>query len=317
MIDKIFLGFDVSKDWIDVAVDAPARGERIANEAGAISDWLAAFDPARITLAAFEPTGGYERTLRACLCAAGVAFARVHPNEVVAFRARRGGKAKTDVLDARLLAAFAAQELSRRGLAPAIEADETLRELLARRRQIGAMLHAERCRIALARETRVVASLNAIVALLKESHDSIEQALKAHIAADSELAARAEMLDSVKGVGPVTIYTLLGDLPELGRLSGKEITALVGLAPRTRESGKRTWHASTGYGRPGVRAVLFNAARVAIQFNPVMRDFYQRLVNQNRRPGKVALTAVMRKMLVTLNAIARDRQPWRHAPVAA
>jgi transposase len=111
----------------------------------------------------------------------------------------------------------------------------------------------------------------------------------------------------------VTAHTLLGELPELGRLSGKEIAALVGLAPRNRDSGRTRRRATTGHGRPGVRRVLFNAARSAIRCNPAMTAFHRRLVDDNRRPGKVALVAVMRKMLVTLNAMARDRQPWKDA----
>ncbi|GLK75528.1 hypothetical protein GCM10008171_07820 [Methylopila jiangsuensis] len=126
----------------------------------------------------------------------------------------------------------------------------------------------------------------------------------------------ARRLASLKGVGPVTIMTLIGALPELGRLTGKEIASLVGLAPVTRDSGRTRGRAATGHGRPDVRRVLFNAARCAIRHNLTMKAFYDRLVTQNRRPGKVALTAVMRKMLVTLNAIARDRQNWKHAPHA-
>ena len=109
------------------------------------------------------------------------------------------------------------------------------------------------------------------------------------------------------------MHTLLGELPELGRLTGKQIAALVGLAPRTRQSGKSAFRATTGHGRPGVRRVLFNAARAAIRWNPAMKAFYARLVETNKRPGKVALVAVMRKMHVILNAIARDKQPWKLA----
>jgi len=322
--NKLFIGIDVSKDWIDIASAAPAvagaqrprRNEqhwRIENSAAAIAAWLAAFGPERIALAAFEPTGGYERPLRACLLDAHVRFARVHPAEVVSFRARRGCKAKTDRIDAELLAAFAADELRHRGLAAVSDHDETLRELIARRRQLCDVLHAERCRAALATEAHVADSLAAVIMAVERALEAIEQALEAHVAADATLAASARNLRSLKGIGPITVYTLLGELPELGRLNGKEIAALGGLAPRTRESGKRSWRASTGHGRVGVRRVLFNAARAAIRHNGVMRAFYHRLVTQNQRAGKVALVAVMRKLLVTLNAIARDGKPWHHA----
>ena len=129
----------------------------------------------------------------------------------------------------------------------------------------------------------------------------------------SWLAELARLMQTVNGVGPVTAATLLADLPELGLLSRREIASLVGLAPITRQSGKSNGHASVRHGRPGVRRVLFNAARAAIRHDGVFRDFYDRLVNQNHRPGKTALVAVMRKILVTLNAVARDQAPWIHA----
>jgi transposase len=311
LMDKIFVGVDVSKAWVDVAVAGRAGVARIANTSEALLAWLAQAGP--IALVAFEPTGGYERTLRACLRAVGVAFARVHPNEIAAFRASRGLKAKTDQIDARLIAHFARDELAGRGLAPAVEGDETLRELIARRRQLTLSLHAERCRESLALSAAVKKSLKKLIAGLTAALCAIAREIAAHIVASKPLSERAANLKTLKSVGPVTAATMLGELPELGRLSGKEITALVGLAPRTRQSGKTTQRATTGHGRPGVRAVLFNAARCAIRCNPHFKAFYQRLVTENKRPGKVALTAVMRKILVTLNAIARENKPWRFA----
>jgi transposase len=231
----------------------------------------------------------------------------------VAFRRLRGVKAKTDPIDARLLADFAATELARRGLRPLVEGDEALREMTTRRRQLVDLLHAERCRAALAETAIVRDGLGAVTRALEVSLQALEEAIEAHIAARPALAAMAQHLRSLTGVGPITVQTLMGELPELGRFSGKEIAALVGLAPHTRESGKTRSRATTGHGRIGVRKVLFNAARCAIRWNPVMKAFYQTLTDTNRRPGKVALVAVMRKMLVTLNAIARDQQPWKHA----
>lgn len=313
MSDKLFLGVDVAKDWIDVAAFARPGSVRVAQTAAAIGAWLAELDPARVELVAFEPTGGYERLLAESLRRRGIAFARVHPNEVTAFRARRGVKAKTDAIDARLLAEFAAMELAGRGLRPLLEADDELRELTTRRRQVLGTLHAERCRAALVRNPIVKSSIAAAVALLVKDLAALEAAIAARIAASAPLARMAALLRSLKGVGPVTVATLLGELPELGRLSGKEIAALVGLAPRQRDSGRTRGRATTGHGRPGVRQVLFNVARAAIRGNQAMRATYERLVMHNRRPGKVALTAVMRRMLVILNAIARDGQPWKGA----
>jgi transposase len=313
MADKRFIGVDVSKDFLDIAEHGGA-GARLANTAEAIKAFIASLAAARSSLlVVFEPTGGYERELRRQLAGAGIAFARVHPNEVVAFRRRRGVRAKTDRIDARLIADFAAEELSRRGLARVVEDDERLRALIARRRELVAALHAERCRAASAEDALVRKTHAALLRAMQEALAEIEAALAAHVAAAPRLTQAAGLLRSLKGVGPITVYTLLGDLPELGRLSGKQIAALVGLAPINHESGRTVGRARTGHGRPSVRNVLFNAARCALRHNPVLAAFYARLVNHTRRPGKVALIAVMRKMLVILNAIARTGQPWIHA----
>lgn len=310
-MNKIFVGVDVSKDWVDVAIAGEPGVVRMANTKDALAAWLD--QVGAIALVAFEPTGGYERTLRTCLRDAGIAFVRVHPNEIAAFRSSRGIKAKTDRIDARLIADFARDELAQRGLAPSVEGDETLRELVARRRQLTLSLHAERCRERIALTAAVRKSLKKLIAVLTAALGMIEDEIDAHIAASKALSERAANLRTLKSVGVVTAATMLAELPELGRLSGKEIAALVGLAPRTRQSGKTSRRATTGNGRPGVRAVLFNAARCAIRCNPHLKTFYQRLVTDNKRPGKVALTAVMRKILVTLNAIARDNTPWHLA----
>lgn len=313
MEDKLFFGVDVSKDWLDIACHGRAGGGRIANTPEAVAAWAEPLDPAMVGLVAFEPTGGYERVLREALRRAGLRFHRVHPNEVAAFRLRRGRKAKTDPIDAALLAEFAALELARRGLAPLVDGNDRLRELVARRRQLVDALQAERCRAGHAREPVVQASLERVIDALRTALDTLEAAIEREIAADAELARTAALLRTLVGIGPVTTHTFLGELPELGQLDGKEIAALVGLAPQTRQSGKREGRAVTGHGRPGVRRVLFNAARAAIRFNPRMRDFYTRLIEVNRRPGKVALTAVMRKLLVTANAIVRSGEPWHGA----
>jgi transposase len=308
-IPGVVIGVDVSKETLDIAVSG-GEAWRIPNRADAVEALL---DGARFDLVAFEPTGGYERVLQAALVARRVAFERVHPNEVVAFRRSRGVKAKTDRIDARLIADFAAERLARRGPRPPIVADPALRELAARRRQLVEAIHAERCRLGLAESRAVRDSLERLIAAGRQSLAAIEKAIAAHIAADAETAALDALLRTVFGVGPVTAMTLIADLPELGHLSGKTIASLVGLAPNTRQSGQSWGKATTGFGRPGVRDVLFNAARAAIRWDNPFRAFYLRLVEVNGRPGKVALVAVMRKILVTLNAIARDGEPWRSA----
>lgn len=310
MGSKGVVGVDVAKEWLDLAVAGAGTSERIVNTAAAIGAWLERVKPA---LVAFEPTGGYERTLRDALRERGIVFVRVHPNDVIAFRKSRGIKAKTDRIDARLIAAFAAEELARRGARPTILGDDTLRELAARRRQLVEHLQAERCRLDLVQATAVRSSLALLIDALRQSLETIEAELAAHIAAEPELSELSALLQTIKGVGPITAMTLLADLPELGHLNSKEIAALVGLAPHTRQSGKGRYRERIGYGRPAVRRALFNAARAVVHRESSFKTFYERLVTDNKRPGKVALTALMRKLLVTANAVARDRQPWKNA----
>lgn len=311
MTDKPIVGVDVAKDWLDLCT-GEARIERIANREEAIAAW---FDRVRPALVAFEPTGGYERRLVAALHQRAIVFVRVHPNRVIAFRESRGVKAKTDPIDARLIRAFTDDQLSRGALRPSLLGDERLRELAARRRQLVETLHAERCRLAVARTETVRASLEQVITVLRTSLDAVEADIAVAVAATPNGCQLNALLQTIFGIGRVVAATLIADLPELGLLSGKQIAALVGLAPRTRRSGKGRYHEPIGYGRPAVRQALFNAARAAIRHPSPFRDFYRRLVHDNHRPGKVALTAVMRKLLVTANAVARDRQPWHgHQP---
>jgi transposase len=309
MTDKPIVGVDVSKEWLDIAI-AGGDVERIDNKQDIIDRWLERVGP---SLVAFEPTGGYERVLQQCLRRRGVLFVRVHPNDVIAYRKSRGIKAKTDRIDARLIAAFAAEELSRRGLKPSIAGDEVLRELAARRRQIRDTIHAERCRRATAGTKAVHKSIDLVIAALSRSLKTLEAEIGDHLRADEEATKLMALLQSLRGVGPIVALTFLADLPELGHLSAKQIAALTGLAPITRQSGKSRGRDRIGFGRPAIRSVLFNAARAAIRHPSPFKAFYDRLVTEHHKPGKLALVAVMRKILVTANAIARDRQPWRFA----
>jgi transposase len=306
--NKLIVGADVSKGWVDVSVDGNAEVQRLTNNHETIGAWL---DRRRPTVVAFEPTGGYERVLQGCLRDRGILFVRVHPNDVIAFRKSRGIKAKTDPIDARLIAAFVADELCRRGLRANLLGNDLLRDLAARRRQVADALQAERCRLALAAAEAVQVSLRVVIDALRQSLDTLDAEIAKLIAADLQTAELAKLLQTIRGIGPMVATLLIAHLPEIGHLSAKEIAALVGLAPHTRQSGKTRYREHTSHGRPDVRRALFNAARAAIRHPSPFKDFYDRLVTHNQRPGKVALTAVMRKILVTANAVARDKQPWR------
>src|SRR6266849_1190590 len=236
MADKLIVGIDISKDWLDLCASNAAGVERIANTPEVVAAWL---ERVGAGLIAFEPTGGYERTLIAAARERGIAFVRVHPNDVIAFRKSRGIKAKTDAIDARLILAFVCDKAARAELRTSLIGDDRLRALAARRRQLADALQAERCRL-----------------------DEAE--LADAVAAHPQTAELAKLLHTIFGIGPVVAITLIADLPELGLLSAKQIAALVGLAPHTKRSGKTRYRETTGHGRPGVRRVLFNAARAAV-----------------------------------------------------
>ena len=231
---------------------------------------------------------------------------KFHPNAILAFRKARGQRAKTDRIDAMLIAHYLADAARRADLPVTFRPDARLKALAARRRQLVDARQAERCRADLANDPIICESLTAVIGALTQSVDAIEEAIERHIASDGELDRLAKALRGVRGVGPLVAATLVADLPELGRLTGKQIAALVGLAPQTHESGKKS---PAGQNRPwktarAQRAVQRRQSRCPPSL--AHADFYRRLVETNHRPGKVALTAVMRKIIVIANAVARD-----------
>jgi transposase len=302
-------GADVSMGWLDVCAVGANSGVRIANTPEAIGKWIARFQP---RLVAMEPTGGYERHLCRALGEAGVRWVKLHPNAILAFRQARRVKAKTDAIDAALIAEFLSDALARADLPRSFRVDEKLKALSARRDQLKQMRQAETNRSALIDDTVVKTSVDLVLAALAKSLKAIEDEIGRHIASDKRLDRLSKVLCEVRGVGPVVAAVLMADLQELGCLNAKQIASLVGLAPRTCESGKTKRRATTGHGRPRVRDVLFNAARAAIRHPCELRDFYDRLIEKNGRPKAVAFTAVMRKILIIANAVARDH--FKSAP---
>jgi transposase len=304
MDDKCVIGVDIGKRWLDVSREAAARVERCGNDAAGIAALVASLEAGR-DVVVFERTGGYERGLEAALAAAGVAFAVVHSQRVMAFRQAQGIKAKTDPIDARLLRAFGRDRLNAGALRLGRAADVALSALMARRRQLMAALHGERCRLETAALDAVRASIARTIAHLQAEIAAVAADLAAHEQGDAELRARETVLCTRIGVGHATARALLAELPELGRLDRKEITALGGLAPRVHQSGGSQKRRGLAPGRTAVRTILFNPARTAIRHDPEIAAFFRRL-RQRGKPGKLALVAVMRKLLVRLNAMLRD-----------
>jgi len=305
---EIFVGIDVSKVWLDIAIHDQTETYRVSNDDEGIAKLvqkLADWDPVRIII---EPTGGYEALVVAELGAAHLPVALVNAKRVRDFAKATGQDAKTDKLDARVLAFFGA------AIKPALrdfknEQEEHLTALLTRRRQILDMLTVEKNRLTTVREMMrpdIQTHIQWLSSNLKRLDQEIEGLVK-----DSPLWAEQDaLLQSVPGVGPVTAATMLGMLPELGKLNRQEIAALVGVAPVNKDSGKKKGKRRVYGGRADVRSVLYMATLAAKKFNPVIRIMYERLL-KNGKEKKVALTACMRKLLVILNAMMHSGQHWR------
>lgn len=305
---QIFVGIDVSKAELDLAFRPGERCSAPNDEAGyaQILERLRAVPP---TLVVLEATGGVEIPLTGVLAAAGVPVAVVNPRQVRDFAKATGKLAKTDALDARTLAHFA--EVMRPEPRPLPdEQTQALAALLARRRQLVEMLTAEKNRLRQAHKP-VRTSVRTHIAWLERALAQTDRTLAQAVRESPVWREKDDLLRSTPGVGPVLTTTLLAALPELGTLTGKQIAALVGVAPFNRDSG--TWRGARTVwgGRAQIRAVLYMAAIVAARFNPVIRAFYQRLCAAGKAK-KVALTACMRKLLTILNAMMKHRTRWDH-----
>jgi transposase len=312
MTTPCYLGLDVAKASVDLASTPAGVQGRFPTDPAGLAALVATIQGAGpVTLAVVEATGGYEAPVVAALATAGVPVAVVNPRQVRHFAQAVGQLAKTDRLDAQLLARFAAQvQPAPRPLPDAATA--ALEELLARRRQLLEMLHAERQRLPRARGREVRRHLRAHIRWLEHGLIDTDATLEQTIQASPLWRVQEELLRSVPGVGPTLARTLLGLVPELGRLDRHAVAALVGVAPLARDSGTQRGRRTCWGGRRAVRTVLYMAALTASRYNPVLRAFYQRLRTAGK-PAKVALTAVARKLLVLLNAILRDQRPWEPA----
>ncbi len=298
------IGVDVSKRWLDVACEGTSKVTRIANTPAAIAELVARLDPGR-DLVMIERTGGYERGLETALASAGIAFSLAHALRVKAFRVACGLKAKTDSIDARLLMRFGRDRLDAGDLRLGRVADVSFASLMTRRSQLAAMLHAERCRLETVAAAAVRASLLRLIEALAAELAAIEAELDAHEGADPLLARKLAVLTETVGVAELSARALLAEVPELGQLDRKEAAALGGLAPRVHQSGELRYRRGLAPGRTAVKAILFNPARAAMRHDPQIRAFCARL-RAAGKPGKVMMVAVMRKMLVRLNARLRD-----------
>ena len=308
---EIFVGIDVSKDRLDVHVSPADEAFAVTrNTAGlaTLIDKLKGLAPAWVGV---EATAGFETVVAASLAGEGLPIVVVNPAQVRAFATAMGKRAKTDKVDAAVIARFLAA--TRPEIRPLPdEATQFLADLVARRSQIVTMIGAERQREKRTTNRRLLKSLTRLIAALEKELSSLETDIDDAVRGSPVWREKEDLLASVPGVGSLTARRLLADMPELGTLDRRQVASLAGLAPFTRQSGRWRGRSFIGGGRASVRSALFVAAMVAARHNPVLKAFAERL----RTAGKskmVALIAVARKLLTILNAVLRDKKPWRTA----
>lgn len=307
----LFVGIDVSKDHLDVHVRPGEEAFTVSRDGKGLEQLVERLQAVSPTLVAVEATGGFETIVAAAIAGAELPLAIVNPAQIRHFAQAVGKRAKTDPIDAGVIAHFAEAVHP----APRALPDETSRllaELVGRRRQIIEMMVAERHREKRATNVRVRKSLARHIAVLERELNAIDQDIDTLVRGSAVWRAKEDLLASVPGIGRTLARTLLADLPELGTLGRREIASLAGLAPYTRQSGRWRGKSMIGGGRSTVRSASFMAALVASRHNEPLKAFYQRLLAAGK-PKMVALIAVARKLLTTLNAILRDNRPWQNA----
>jgi transposase len=304
----VFVGIDVSKDRLDICVRPSEEAFAVARDPEGLErlvERLRAISPA---LVALEATGGYETVVAGALAAAHLPLAVVNPRQIRDFARSTGKLAKTDRLDAAAIAHFA-EAIRPPARRVADEEAQALGELVARRRQVIEMIVAEKNRRRLAGQPRVLKAIDRHIDLLQAELSELDRDIDGAIRKSPAWQADADLLASVPGVGKATLRTLIAELPELGRLDRRKIAALVGVAPINRDSGAQRGRKTIAGGRAPVRTALYMAALVASRANPIIAAHYQKL-RSSGKAAKQALTACIRKLLVILNAILRDRKPW-------
>ncbi len=309
--DKVFVGIDVSKKTLDIAFGQDGEFQTIENTAKAIGRFVSFLSPEDIAQVVVESTGGLERPVIRALTEASIPVALINPSRVRHFAKATGLYAKTDQLDARILAAYGKSIKLRTYIAPSEEETE-LSDLSSRRKQLLEMLVAEKNRYQ--SMPRLQKTIQKHLSWLQEEVQEIEVQIKALLEGSVEWKEKREILISCKGVGEVTAFTLLADLPELGTVNRKEIASLVGVAPMNHDSGRKKGRRTTYGGRSKVRTALYMATLSAVRFNPAVRKFYNRLV-ENGKKKMVALVAAMRKLLTILNAMIKNKQLWQANPL--
>jgi transposase len=307
-MDAVIVGIDVAKDKLDVALRPSGERFVVARDQAGIGELIARLRALPVKIIGLEASGGYETVVAASLSAADLPVVVVNPARVRAFATALGKRAKTDPIDADVIAHFL--EATKPTVRPLPdEATRQLGDLVGRRGPILAMMTAERQRKKHNPNKRSLASIERVLKVLQKELSDLEAEIRQAVRASPLWREKERLLESAPGVGPAISGKLIAEMPELGKLDRRRIGSLGGLVPWTRKSGKWTGKSFIGGGRAGVRSALFMGAMVAVKHNPVLKAFYERLLAAGKSK-MVALVAVAHKLLTILNAILRDGKPW-------
>lgn len=307
------VGVDVSKDKLDFAFNEDTHTSTLKNtKEQIVKELIGRVKNPKSTLVVMEATGGYEERLVTLLHEHKIALAVVNPRRVRDFAEGIGRDAKTDPIDAQVIA-FYGQVVKPEAQVAKSQEEKKLRALVERRKQLLGLINQESNRLGQTTDQEIRGYIEQSLKNLQKQVKTIDERLAKCVKANTANARKVEILDSVKGLGPVSISTFLAELPELGQLNRGQIAKLVGVAPMNRDSGKKSGRRRTFGGRSYVRRVLYMATLVATQFNPRIKTFYQRLLSEGK-PKKVALTAAMRKLLTIINTLIKNDELWNATP---
>lgn len=308
-ITKIAVGVDVSKDHLDCCIYPTEKLLRIPNTTGGLKKLVRKLSGKGVTQVVCEASGGYERLMVKTLRKRGYKVWVVDPKRIKAYKDSKGRRVKTDPIDAKMIALFAGQESCDYEQCNPSEQEEDIKALANRRSSLVAMVINEKKRLQQESNIACKKSIEQTIRYLEKQIKIIDKKRKVIIEGQGNLQKKADIMQSMRGVGATTAHDLLSFVPELGKVENKAIAAIVGVAPETRQSGKYNGHAFIRGGRSAARKALYMAALTASRSNPVLSQFYNRLTSRGK-PSKVALVGVMRKMIVTLNVMLREEKTW-------
>lgn len=309
-ITKTYVGVDISKDQLDTYLYPTGKAASFANSKEGIADLIELLSAYEVIQIVCESTGGYEDLMLKMLRASDYKVWQVEPNRIKSFIRSKGKKAKTDAIDARMIALFSAQEIQEHEHVQYDENHELLRDLVKRKKDLIEMVVAEKHRLKHPSCIFCAPEIRAHIDFMSKQITELEDKIQDLINKNDDLHKKVKIIESVPGVGKATAAMLVAEMPELGTIENKKAAALIGVAPYTQQSGQYRGKSFISGGRSVVRSAVYMAALVASRYNPAMKEFYCRLCKVGKKPPKVALVAVMRKLITILNTMIKNQTKW-------